>query len=181
MDNFDFFRTSKHKINYTISSKYEGRYTKKEAFAIGGSGIAGLVHYENLDENNKFLKVNLELLKGGLAVYYRNVDQNNITIFSFDEIEEIILTKEMHLLVDRKFSIFRRMINLGFSFWYAKIFLLEDEIIAEYKPELVIKSKNYEDMVLHISRVKPDPIIDFLSKISSKVKIAVNIEEYKYI
>ncbi len=181
MDNFDFFRTSKFKIDDVITSKYGGRYSKSEAFNLGGIGIAGLIHYKNEEENSPFLKVNLELLRGGLAIYYRNIDQNNVTIFSFDEISKISLKKESHILVPKSYSIFNKLLKLGFNFYTAKLFLLEQEIIAEYKPELIIESNQYDDMVMYVHRKSPMPIVDFLKKASSQVDLLIDIAEYKYV
>lgn len=181
MDSFDLSRTSKYKVDQIIKTKYGGRYSKKEAVDKGGAGIGGLLYYESNAEDAAYFKCNIELLKKGIIFYFRDLDENKMLLFNFDEIVSISLLKDADILVKKRFSIFRKMLQWGFEYHTARIMLFEQEIISDYKPELIVKCKDYKDLKFEVHRIKPQPVIGFLHQIQDLISIHMDMKEFEYI
>ena len=140
-----------------------------------------MLYYESNSEDAAYYKCNIELLKNGLIFYFRDLEENKILLFSFDEINGISLIKEADILVKKRFSIFRKLLRWGFDYYTAKIMLFEQEIISDYHPELIIKCKDYKDLKFEVHRIKPRPVINFLNQIKEDIPIKVDMKEYEYI
>ncbi len=182
MDRFNLTRTSKLKIDSIITKKYGGRYSRKESWKMDGSGTGGLIHYKD-GENGAFLKCNIELLKQGIAIYFRDLEINDLLLFNLDEIESISLAKEMDLLNRRDSSLFSKLIKSGIPYFRAKILLLEKDIIHEYPAILEIKATDYQKLEFEVIKSNPYKIAEILKKLQPRLstEIQINIQEYGYI
>ena len=181
MDSFDLNRTAKLRVNNVISKSYGGRYSRSEALQLKRIGVGGMIFMDESLKENTHVKCTLEILKGGLAIYFRNIEENRILIFSYDEIAHISFTKEADILIDKSYSIFKSLLSFGVNFFYARIFLFEQEIINDFKAEVLITPESYSNLKLFVTRKSPKPIVDFLQILENKVKVKIDIQDYKYI
>lgn len=181
MDTFDLNKTSKVRVNNAIHTRYGGRYSTSEIFKLGRAGVAGMIYFDESLESGKHVKVTLERLKNGLAIYFRNIDENRVLIFNFEEIMEVKLVKEEDILVKKSPSIFSLLLKMGVNYHYAKMFLLEHEIINEYKAELTIYPNQFEPIKLFITRKKPEPIIEFVDNLKDAVQSLISLKTFSYI
>lgn len=178
MDTFDLNKTSNLKVDSVIRKKYGGRFSRSEQWEKKGIGVGKLLLYD--EDDGTHFKSNIELVREGLVIYYRNLTINKAIILGYDEVESISLIKEDDILVAKRFSIFKRLLKMGVSYYNAKIFLLEPEIINEYKPELTLLLKEYDPIKLIVHRRNPHDVADLLQKIDHPLPIEINLLQYKY-
>jgi hypothetical protein len=181
MDSFDLNSTSKLRVNNVISKSYGGRYSRSEALQMKRIGAGGMIYMDETLKKDTHVKCTLEILKGGLAIYFRNIDENRILIFAYDELESISFTKEADILVEKPYSIFKSLLSFGVNFFYARIFLFEHEIINDFKAELLISPQSYSNLKLFVTRKSPKAIGVLLQNLKHKVNTNIDIQEYKYI
>ena len=180
MDSFDLNRTSKLRVNNIINTQYGGRFSATEIMQNGRVGAAGMIFYDATLGEGKHVKVTLERLKSGLAIYFRNIDENKLLLFNYNEVNEITLLKEEDILVKKSPSLFTFLKNIGVNYYYARMFLFEHEIINEYKAELTIYPSNFDEIKLYVSRKNPKVIVDFVDCISDKINKRIDLKTYAY-
>lgn len=180
MDSFDLFKVPRHRVNQTINAQYGGRYTGRDLLKGMGTGTAGLSFIEKNENEEIRLKVNLERLKEGMAVYFRNIDHNKVLLFRFDEIEHIKITKEADLLVQKRPSLFNWLYHSGINYFWSRVFLLEKEIISTYPVEVIIQIKEFEPILLFCSRRNPARIVRYLEGLQPFVPLTKTVELFRF-
>ena len=179
MHSFDLLKTSQTKVNVLINKEYGGKYSSNESWALGGIGIGGFSLFEENEVGRKRLRGNFELLKNGLALYLRNIDKNLIFLWSWDEIVSISITKKKDILVRQKPSAFSFLYRMGLNYHYARIFLLDREMIEDHKTFITINLQEFESIVLEVTRFNPLPIVDVFKKVD-RLLLHNDIETYQW-
>lgn len=116
-----------------INANCGGRYTRKEAYNIGGIGMGGLRYVSGIDaidalDTQERFRANIELLKEGLGIYVRSLKYNYLLAIAASEILQITLIKEEDVLHNAEFSFTHKLLGWGMSYHYARIMLLDNEI-----------------------------------------------------
>lgn len=186
INRFKFGHTSKYKIAKLIDEQYGGRYTRRESFSMkNGVGIGGVKYVsgsrflDRYHEERDTLGMNFERLKDGLAVYFRNLEHNVIYLLNFEDIVHFKLVKEPDIIAPKKKKLFEWLLDRGMDYYFAKIMLIDDSIIAETKTEISLTLSNEEELILRQFRQSPKPIARFFDSLLSDGK-DIRVEDFLY-
>lgn len=182
-----------HLINLDSSSYYKlkpaidklgGRYGLKESLLTKGVGVSGLEYYSGYDEMDAFkvkgktIRVTLEKYKNGVGLYMRNIDINFALLIGIDELESIVIEKQVDLINRDAGGLYKILRKLGIGFLTARIFLLETDKV-NYPPLLLqFKTKDNQEIHFEIETIRPNKVIEFINRIEN-VRIVNNIMGYQ--
>lgn len=138
-----------------------GHYSRKEAIALGGIGVAGIRYVDGvevIDQDKTYpeLKSNTETLKEGIGIYLRDERDNYLILIRNEEILNIFFEKKVDNIKMREgFSFFRKCLERGMAYHYAKIMLMEDEMIEIHTPMLKIVTKELDEINFKCTKRNP--------------------------
>ena len=162
---FNLMQYGALKAEQYISTHCGGKYTRQEAYAIGGIGIgrlryqSGIETIEKIDTQERF-RANLENYQSGLGLYIRSLSYNYLLAIPQAEIMAISLTKAEDKLISANFSWTGKLMDLGMPYHYARVMLLEHEIDTLHDTLLSITTVDGE-YVFTVKRSNPAKMIHF--------------------
>lgn len=171
------------KADKYISSHCGGRYKRKEALNFGGIGIGKLRYIDGIDtinnlETQERFRANLETLKSGLGIYVRSLTYNYLIAIPQRDILSISITKEADIIKEAAFSWTRKLINLGISYPYARVMLLENEIVKTHEINLdIVTTENIMRFV--VKRLDPTKTIKYFEEGPFSTLFSSDIKWYK--
>ena len=167
-----------------IQSNCGGRYTRKEAYGIGGIGVgklryrSGIGTIDNLDTQERF-RANMETFRQGLGIYVRSLSYNYLLAIPTKEIIKLELIKDVDLLKETSFSWTRKLLDLGMPYHYARVMLLDQEISETHEPYLSIETLG-GDLQFLIKRYDPQKILHYFQEGPFSSIFSSRIESFKY-
>jgi len=173
------------KANKYIDANCGGKYNRKEAYNIGGIGVgklrykSGIDTIEKLDTEEQF-RANLETFRGGLGIYVRSLSFNYILAIPFSEIMNVSLVKKVDTIKEGGFSWTKKLMGLGMPYHYARVMLLEQEIVETNDAFLSIETIE-ESFVFRLKRLNPQKIEDYFKEGPYSSIFVSDIQWYKYV
>jgi len=162
---FNLMQYGALKAEKYINASCGGKYTRKEAYHIGGIGIgrlryqSGISTIDDLGTEERF-RANLENYQEGLGMYVRSLSFNYLLAIPRAEIMAITITKEEDELRSADFSWTGKLMNLGMPYHYARVMLLEHEIATLHDTLLTITTVDGQ-YVFTVKRNNPAKLIHF--------------------
>ena len=138
-----------------------GAYTRKEAVSIGGVGVGGLKYINGAEKvdiikRRQWLRSNTETLKNGLGFYLRDDEGNYMLLIHNSEILSISFDKEADEVREREsFSLFRWCLTKGIPYHYARLMLMEDEMVKLHPTKLKIITHGLDEINFECTRKNP--------------------------
>ena len=145
MKSFILTQYAKLKADKYINTHCGGKYTNKEAYQIGGIGIgklrydSGVDVVDQIDTEERF-RANIEIFREGLGIYIRSLSYNYLLTISAAELTNITLVKQEDVLKTTEFSYTKRLMQWGLPYHYARVLLLDQEIIDTHESFLKIET-----------------------------------------
>ena len=175
--------SSYYKLKPAID-KLGGRFGFKESVLTKGVGVSGLEYYSGYQELDAFkvkgkaIRVTLEKYKKGVGIYMRNIDINFALLIGNEELESIIIEKQIDLINRNAGGLYKFMTKLGFGFLTARIFLLETDKVTF--PPLLLKFKTIENLEINfeIETLRPTKVIEFVNRIEN-INIVNNVKGFQ--
>jgi len=180
-------KVSRIKRNNLIVEYCGGQYSKREAVNIGGVGIGGLKYIDGAEQvdtikRRAYLRSNAETLKNGLAFYLRDDEGNYMLLIHSSEILNISFDKEPDRLKRRQaFSLFEKCLSKGIPYHYAKLMLMEDEIIDLKPAKLKVITTHLDEINFECTRRNPIKIEEFFSNSPFSDKFNTDYKTYEYV
>lgn len=163
-----------------------GHYTKREAMNIGGIGVGGLKYLQGAEDVDKikrdyYLRSNIETLKNGIAFYLRDDSGNYMLLIHKTEILSISFDKEHDELIEReKFSLFEKCLAKGIPYHYAKLMLMEDEIIDLKPTKLKVITSGLDEINFECTRRNPLKVKEYFLNSPFADKFVEDYRTYEY-
>ncbi len=164
-----------------------GQYTKREAVNVGGVGVGGLKYLDGAEivdsiKREYYLRSNVETLKNGLAFYLRDNAANYMLLMHQAEIFSISFDKEKDELKEReKFSLFEKCLQKGVPYHYAKLMLMEDEIIDLKPTKLKIITTGLDEINFECVRRNPLKVKEYFQNSQFADKFMEDYNTYEYL
>ncbi|MBK9257182.1 MAG: hypothetical protein IPM42_17025 [Saprospiraceae bacterium] len=139
---FNLHLSIKAKIDSEIKTSCGGRIQKSFSTWLVASGAGGLTFEDPFfgAENERSFKVNFELFRNGIGIYFRNYTANYLITIPEKEIVQIKLTKKPDIIAPSRLSLFRMMSKSGIPYHISRISLLENEIFEEHPLEIFLET-----------------------------------------
>lgn len=185
MQIFNLIQYAGIKAEKYISAQCGGRYTRKEAYHIGGIGVGGLRYKSGigdidfLDTQERF-RANTETFRQGLGLYVRSLSFNYLLAIPSQEITSISLSKKTDSLQQTGFSWTRRLMNMGMPYHYARVMLLEQEIVETHDMFLTIDTLE-RSIVFRVKRQNPTKILQYFQYGPFADRFSEDIKWYEYV
>ena len=162
-----------------------GRYKRKEAYNIGGIGVGKLRYKSGIDtidalDTQEQFRANLETFKSGLGIYVRSLTFNYLIAIPSAEILNISLVKKVDHIKDAGFSWTKKLMNIGMPYHYARIMLLDQEIVETHDPYLMIETID-ESYEFRVKRYNPEKIEYYFKEGPYSSIFVSDINWYKYV
>lgn len=180
-------KVSRIKRSNLIIEYCGGQYSKREAVNIGGVGVGGLKYIAGAEmvdtiKRRDFLRSNVETLRDGIAFYLRDEEGNYMLLMQNTEILSISLDKEADQLKERQnFSFFEKCLAKGIPYHYARLMLMEDEIIKLNPTKLKIITSALDEINFECTRRNPKKIQDYFMNSPFADKFVMDYNTYEYI
>lgn len=168
MQIFNLTQYASIKADKYINTHCGGRYTRKEAYDIGGIGIGrlrykgGIGNIDSIDTQEQF-RANLETFRQGLGVYVRSLSYNFLLAIPSAEILRIHFSKELDLVKEARFSWTRQLMSMGMPYHYAKVMLLDQEIEKVHESYLHFETLGM-DMKFLVKRNDPRKLLHYFEQ-----------------
>lgn len=183
MQSFDLSKFSHLKVNQYVSSACKGKYTRKEAYRLGGIGIGGLRYTSGLpkidaiDTQERF-RCNLEMYKSGLGIFVRSLSYNHLLSVPKEELLSISLVKPEDELKFEGFSFTKTLLSWGVPYHYARIMVLEHEEVSLHDTMLEILTSDGL-LSLKVNRYNAQPIAEFFERFYLKSIFTSDVKTYR--
>lgn len=151
---------------------------------IGGVGVGGLKYLngaEAVDEMKRrdYLRSNVETLKNGLGFYLRDDEGNYLLLIRKDEVLSVMFQKDLDVIKTRSsFSLFQKCLDRGIPYHYARLMLMEDEIVTLHKPTLKIITTSLDEINFECVKLNPLKVRDFFVKSPWSNSLDIDYQTY---